>query len=148
MEKQVKEMELLDRSICENFGEPVITCLNRSFIYIYIILHYITLFFLNSFSEEIPFASFCCLCAAWDLKRRQRGRKTNNENLLKAVASRRTKLGLDDKPWSFNRVGLERAGGHKFKFSYNTVGAAMEQLQVENKDTMARSFDTGQVDLK
>ena len=88
-------------------------------------------------SEEIPFASFCCLCAAWDLKRRQRGRKTNNENLLKAVASRRTKLGLDDKPWSFNRVGLERAGGHKFKFSYNTVGAAMEQLQVENKDTMA-----------
>ena len=41
----------------------------------------------------------------------QRGKKTNNENLLKAVASRKTKLGLDDKPWSFNRVGLERAGG-------------------------------------
>lgn len=68
----------------------------------------------------------------------QRGRKTNNENLLKAVASRRTKLGLDDKPWSFNRVGLERAGGHKFKFSYNTVGAAMEQLQVENKEQAVR----------
>ena len=65
---------------------------------------------------------------------RQRGRKTNNENLLKAVASRRTKLGLDDKPWSYNRVGLERAGGHKFKFSYGTIGEAMEQLQVENKD--------------
>lgn len=45
MEKQVKEMELLDRSICENFGEPVITCLNRSFIYIYhIALHYIIFF--------------------------------------------------------------------------------------------------------
>lgn len=68
----------------------------------------------------------------------QRGRKTNNENLRKAVASRRTKLGLDDKPWSFNRVGLERAGGHKFKFSYNTVGAAMEQLQVENKEQAVR----------
>ena len=50
------------------------------------------------------------------------------------MASRRTKLGLDDKPWSFNRVGLERAGGHKFKFSYGTIGEAMEQLSVENKD--------------
>lgn len=65
---------------------------------------------------------------------RQRGRKTNNDNLLKAVASRRTKLGLDDKPWSYNRVGLERAGGHKWKFSYGTVGEALEQLQVENKE--------------
>ncbi len=50
------------------------------------------------------------------------------------MASRRTKLGIDDKPWSFNRVGLERAGGHKFKFSYGTIGEAMEQLSVENKD--------------
>ncbi|CAK9088465.1 unnamed protein product [Durusdinium trenchii] len=64
----------------------------------------------------------------------QRGRKTNNDNLLKAVASRRTKMGLDDKPWSFNRVGLERAGGHKFKFSYATHFEAMEQATVENKE--------------
>ena len=68
----------------------------------------------------------------------QRGKKTNNEGLLKAVASRRTKLGLDDKPWSFNRVGLERAGGHKFKFSYGTIGEAMEQLTVENKEQAVR----------
>eukprot|EP00913_Durusdinium_trenchii_P006731 g6327.t1 len=69
----------------------------------------------------------------------QRGRKTNNDNLLKAVASRRTKMGLDDKPWSFNRVGLERAGGHKFKFSYATHFEAMEQATVENKEHRAGS---------
>lgn len=56
------------------------------------------------------------------------------------MASRRTKLGLDDKPWSFNRVGLERAGGHKFKFSYGTIGEAMEQLTVENKERKRRGW--------
>merc|ERR1719277_2988743 len=48
----------------------------------------------------------------------QKGRKSNNDNLLKAVASRRTKLGLDGKPWSFNRVGLEGADGHRWKATY------------------------------
>lgn len=64
----------------------------------------------------------------------QRGRKTNNENLLKAVASRRTKLGLDGKPWSFNRVGLERVGGHKFNFSYASHFEALAETIVEHKE--------------
>ena len=68
----------------------------------------------------------------------QRGRKTNNDTLLKAAVSRRTKLGLDDKPWSFNRVGLERAGGHKFKFSYATHFEAMAEMAVENKEQAVR----------
>ena len=68
----------------------------------------------------------------------QRGRKTNNDSLLKAAVSRKTKLGLDDKPWSFNRVGLERAGGHKFKFSYATHFEAMEEMAVESKEQAVR----------
>ena len=68
----------------------------------------------------------------------QRGRKTNNDGLLKAATSRRTKLGLDDKPWSFNRVGLERAGGHKFKWSYGTHEAALAEMAVEAKEKEVR----------
>ncbi|CAE7519694.1 ABC transporter F family member 3 [Symbiodinium microadriaticum] len=68
----------------------------------------------------------------------QRGRKTNNDSLLKAAVSRKTKLGLDDRPWSFNRVGLERAGGHKFKFSYATHFEAMEEMAVESKEQAVR----------
>mmetsp|Transcript_46665 Transcript_46665/g.109267 ORF Transcript_46665/g.109267 Transcript_46665/m.109267 type:complete len:811 (-) Transcript_46665:85-2517(-) len=68
----------------------------------------------------------------------QRGRKTNNDNLLKAAVSRKTKLGLDDKPWSFNRVGLERANGHKFKFSYATHFEAMAEQAVEAKEQTVR----------
>ena len=68
----------------------------------------------------------------------QRGRKTNNDNLLKAVASLRTKLGLDGKPTSFNRVGLERAGGHKFQISYavmeQTMDATWDQRNFEHKE--------------
>ena len=43
-------------------------------------------------------------------------------------------------PGPFNRVGLERAGGHKFKFSYGTIGEAMEQLTVENKERKRRGL--------
>lgn len=68
----------------------------------------------------------------------QRGRKTNNDSLLKAVASRRTKLGLDGKPWSFNRVGLERADGHKFRFSYATHLDAQQTMVVEGKEAEIR----------
>jgi len=63
-----------------------------------------------------------------------RGRKTNNDGLLKAVASRRTKLGLDGKPWSFDRVGLEGVKGGKWKFSYGDVVGAQEQMVVENRE--------------
>jgi len=62
-----------------------------------------------------------------------RGRKTNNDNLLKAVASRKTKLGLDGKPWSFNRVGLER-DGCKWKFSYGGNVAAEMAMAVEARE--------------
>ena len=56
MEKQVKEMELLDRSICENFWELVITCLLYS-----IILYYITLHYIMSLKILLGRDSFCIL---------------------------------------------------------------------------------------
>jgi len=64
----------------------------------------------------------------------QKGRKTNNDSLLRAVASRKTKLGIDDKPWSFNRVGLEGVGGHKFRFSYGDCPVAEAAMQTETKE--------------
>lgn len=62
------------------------------------------------------------------------GRRSNNENVLKAVASRKTKLGLDGKPWSFNRVGLEGADGHKWKFSYATHFIAEAAMVTDAKE--------------
>mmetsp|Transcript_69537 Transcript_69537/g.166727 ORF Transcript_69537/g.166727 Transcript_69537/m.166727 type:complete len:821 (-) Transcript_69537:369-2831(-) len=64
----------------------------------------------------------------------QKGRKSNNANLLKQVASRRTKLGMDGKPWSFNRVGLEGVGGHKFKASYGDADAAEAAMVTESRE--------------
>jgi len=64
----------------------------------------------------------------------QKGRKTNNDNLLKAVSSRKTKLGLDGRPWSFNRVGLEGADGHKWKSSYGTNVIAEAAMATESKE--------------
>ena len=61
MEKQVKEMELLDRPICENFWELVITCLLFSIILYYITLHYITLHYIMSLKILLGRDSFCIL---------------------------------------------------------------------------------------
>lgn len=60
----------------------------------------------------------------------QKGRKSNNDGLLKAVASRRTKLGLDGKPWSFNRVGLEGTG-QRWRSSYGENVAAAAAMVTE-----------------
>lgn len=62
-----------------------------------------------------------------------RGRKTNNDGLLKAVASRKTKLGLDGKATSFNRVGLEDVG-QKWKASYGGNVGAEASFATEAKE--------------
>ena len=68
----------------------------------------------------------------------QKGRKSNNTNLLKQAASRRVKMGLDGGVTSFNRVGLEGVGGHKFKASYGDVDAAEAAMTVETKDAAVK----------
>ncbi|CAK0826892.1 unnamed protein product [Prorocentrum cordatum] len=65
----------------------------------------------------------------------QRGRATNNDNLLKQVASRRTKMGVNRHDGgSFNRVGLEGANGQKFKASYATELTAEAAMTTETKE--------------
>uniref|UniRef100_A0A7S0ZQ51 ABC transporter domain-containing protein n=1 Tax=Noctiluca scintillans TaxID=2966 RepID=A0A7S0ZQ51_NOCSC len=66
----------------------------------------------------------------------QRGRKTNNENLLKQVASRKNKMGLSGPGMTaYNRVGLERVDGHKWKASYGSGYLAAEAaMTTEVKD--------------
>jgi len=67
----------------------------------------------------------------------KKGREQNNEKLLAQVKSRKTKLGMaGNAASSFNRVGLEGIGGHKWKASYaDEVGAeaAMETETAEAK---------------
>lgn len=65
----------------------------------------------------------------------QRGRKTNNENLLKQVASRKNKMGLSGPAsTAYNRVGLERVDGHKWKASYGGNVGAAAAMTTEVKD--------------
>eukprot|EP00927_Polykrikos_kofoidii_P022934 TRINITY_DN2126_c0_g1_i1.p1 TRINITY_DN2126_c0_g1~~TRINITY_DN2126_c0_g1_i1.p1 ORF type:complete len:830 (+),score=155.08 TRINITY_DN2126_c0_g1_i1:374-2491(+) len=64
----------------------------------------------------------------------QKGRQSNNENLLKQVASRKAKLGLSGpKATAWNRVGLE-GHGNKFKLSYGTHFNAMAEMETEVKE--------------
>lgn len=62
----------------------------------------------------------------------QKGRESNNDKLLKQVASRKSKLGLSGPgATSFNRVGLEGVSGHKWKSSYGTNATAEAAMATE-----------------
>mmetsp|Transcript_106003 Transcript_106003/g.167374 ORF Transcript_106003/g.167374 Transcript_106003/m.167374 type:complete len:807 (+) Transcript_106003:77-2497(+) len=65
----------------------------------------------------------------------QRGRKTGNDNLLKQVASRKTKMGMNGPQMTaFNRIGLEGVDGHKWKSSYSGNVLAEAAMATESKE--------------